>query len=169
MKPIKKIIFSAMLLVFALAAYAATAPVLQLLPNSNAVKGFGVLSGSLQYGKGDDLTKIYDGGYELYTKGGVIDAARQMYQKKKEYVEVTIHTMKSEKVAIDFLKYWQKENKIKSLTKSAASNGFLVSKPNTSAYFVKQKYFYTVSTFRSDTAAKQSVNAFVTAIAKRIK
>ena len=92
-----------------------------------------------------------------------------MYQNKKEYVEITIHTMKSGKAATDFLKYWQKENKAKTSIKSGASNGFLVSKPNVGAYYIKGKYFYTVTALGSDPKAAQYVKAFVTAIDKKIK
>lgn len=167
MKSIKIIVFSMLLLTLALAVYSASAPVIGLLPASNSVKGFSILSGSKQYAKGNELTNIYDGGYELYTKNDVIDAVRQMYQRKGEYVEVTIHTMKSQKAAMDFLNYWQKTYKVKS--QFAVSSGFIINKPTTAAYYVKNKYFYTVTSFKTDASAMQSVKAFVAVINKKIK
>jgi hypothetical protein len=156
-------------LAIAAAAHAAGTPAVQrLLPAANAVKGFTILPDSLQYGKGNDISKIYDGGYELYTRNGVIDAARQMYQRGGDYVEVTIHTMKSAKAGLGFLRYWQKEQKAKSLTKSGASTGFLVTKPNVMAYFVQGKYLVTISAFHAaDKAAKDAI-AFRTVIGKAI-
>jgi len=150
-------------------AHAAQVPAVQkLLPAANAVKGFEVLPDSLVYGKGDDLSKIYDGGYELYTKNGVIDAARQMYRRAGDYVEVTVHTMESDKAATNFLKYWQKEHKVGRLTVSEGWTGFVVTKPNVTAYFARGAYFVTVSAFHSQDKAIKDVGAFRSAISKAI-
>jgi hypothetical protein len=157
------IIVCVLLALAAASAYAAKS-VQDLLPAKNAVKGWSILSGSLTYGKGIDLTKIYDGGYELYTKNGVVDAARQMYQRGDDCVEVTIHTMKSEKAALDFLKYWQKQNKIKSLSRTKKSSYFTITKPNAAAYCVTGKYFTTISAFHSPDKAKKDVAAFMGAV-----
>ena len=135
-----------------------------LLPAKNSVKGWSILADSLQYGKGNGLTSIYNGGYELYTKNGVVDAARQMYQRGNDYVEVTIHTMKSGKAAIDFLKYWQKQNKVKSLSRTKKSSYFTLAKPNTAVYFVTGKYLTTVNAFHAAEKAKKDVMAFMNVI-----
>lgn len=165
----KRLVVISAVALLASAAYCASVPAVQkLLPSANAVKGFTIMAGSLVYGKGDDVSKIYDGGYELYTKNGVVDAARQMYQRKDDYAEVTVHTMKTPKAALDFLKYWQKENKAKTLTRSAGTMGFLVTKPNTQTYFVKGKYFVTVSAFYAADKAKADLVSFRTLIAKAI-
>ena len=148
--------------------YAAVPVVQQALPDKNAVKGFAILKGSLQYGKGTGLTKIYNGGYELYTDNGVVDAARQMYMRDSDYVEVTIHSMKSQKAAIDFLKYWQKQHKVKSLAKTKTRTGFVVTKPYVMSYFVVGKYFTTVTAFHDQAKAKKDVTAFTTAVEKNI-
>ncbi len=154
---------------FPAGAIAATTPTVQkLLPSANSVKGFTILADSLVYGKGNDISKIYNGGYELYTDNGVIDAARQMYQRGGDYVEVTVHTMKSDKAALDFLKYWQKENKAKSLAKSGGSTGFLVTKPGVTAYFVRGKYFATVSAFHAEEKAANDAATFRSVIDKAI-
>lgn len=151
------------------AAHCAPTPAVQkLLPAANAVKGFAIMANSLVYGKGSDVSKIYNGGYELYTNSGVTEAARQMYQRKDDYVEVTVHEMKSAKVSLDFLKYWQKENKVKALTKTAGITGFLVTKPNTQTYFVKGKYFVTVSAFYAADKARADLVSFRTVIGKAI-
>ena len=162
----RRFLVIALLALISAASGAQTPAVQKLLPAANAVKGFAIMPGSLAYGKANDLSRIYDGGYELYTKNGVIDAARQMYQRGGDYVEVTIHTMKSEKAALEFLKHWQKENKAKSLTKSGASTGFLVTKPSVTAYFVQGKYFATVSAFHAPEKAAKDANAFRAVISR---
>lgn len=150
-------------------ALLAASPVEKLLPGKDAVKGWSVLPGSLQYGKGDDLTKIYNGGYEVYTDNGVIDAARQMYQRGSDYIEVTIHTMKSDKAAADFLKYWQKQFKATVVSKNIRSANFFMTKPNVSRYFVSGKYFVTISAFHSGVKAANDSSAFMVAIDKSIR
>lgn len=157
------------LLVIATVAFAANVPAVQkLLPAKDAVKGFGIMPNSLQYGKGDDISKIYDGGYELYTKNGVIDAARQMYQRKDDYVEVTVHTMKSPQAALSFLKYWQKEQKAPKLSKMGRSTGFVVTKPNVMAYYVTGRYLTTVSAFHDASRATGDAKQFVKVIEAKV-
>lgn len=159
-----------LLMVSLAAAWAATAPLVQrMLPARDAVKGFAPVADSVQYGKGDDLTKIYNGGYELYTKNGVVDAARQLYQRKSDYVEVTIHTMKSKKTAADFLGYWQKQHKVVTLTRSGDSRSFLVTKPNVMSFSITGTYFATVSAFHAPEQAVADVRAFTSAVEKSIR
>lgn len=154
----------------ALACAAATTPEVQrLLPAKDAVKGWSIMPKSLQYGKGSDLSKIYDGGYELYIKNGVIDAARQMYQRADNYVEVTIHTMKSEKAASDFLKYWRKQFKATAMSKRIRSANFLVTEPNVARYFVTGRYFTTVMAFHEVEKAAKDTQAFMVAIDKSVR
>ncbi|MDH7601675.1 MAG: hypothetical protein QHI38_05955 [Armatimonadota bacterium] len=164
----KRLLFVVLLIGTGVLSAAEIPPVQKLLPAANAVKGFKLVPGSLIYAKGDDLSKIYDGGYELYTKNGVIDAARQMYQREKDYVEVTMHTMKSDKAAADFLSYWLKENKVKSASKSSGTTFFVVTKPNVTLYFVKRRYFGTVAAFYAEERAKKDVASFRDAISKLI-
>lgn len=161
------IVACAIVMLASVAAHGAKS-VQDLLPVKNAVAGWSVMPGSLEYGKGTDLTRIYDGGFELYTKAGVLDAARQMCQRGNDYVELTIHTMKSPKAALDFLKYWQKENKVKSLSRSKTSSYFTITKPNTAVYFVTGKYFTTVSAFYAQDKAKKDVAAFMGAIERNM-
>lgn len=155
------------LVLFACVVYAAEIPAVQkLLPIKGEVAGYGLVPDTLVYGKGADISSIYDGGYELYTKNGVLDAARQMYQHDKSYLEVTIHTMTSNKAALVFLKYWAKDRKGK-LQKSKFYSGFTVPKPNYMAYYAIEKYLVTVTTYGSEDKAKKNVEDFISAIAKK--
>jgi hypothetical protein len=156
------------LLVLAVSAYAAGIPAVQkLLPAANEIAGFGILKDSLVYGKGADLSKIYDGGYELYTKAGVIDAAKQMYQRGNDYVEVVVHTMKSDKAALDLVKYWAKDRGGKPVA-SKLGTGFTTTKPNVMAYYAMGRYFVTVAAFHAPEKATKDAAAFVTTIGKKI-
>ena len=159
------------LLVFsATAIFAADVPTVQrFLPTKDEIKGWSILPNSLQYGKGNDISRIYDGGYELYTKNGVIDAARQTYKNGDDYLEVTIHTMKSENAAIAFLDYWKKE--LKGTTKSKSINGpnFVITKPNVSRYFVTGKYFNIVIAFHSANKALSDTERFMAFIDRKIR
>jgi len=163
-------LFVVSVLVFMLvssAAHAAAPAVEKLLPEKGDVPGFTIMSDSLNYGKGEGITSIYDGGYELYTRNGVVDAARQMYQRRKDFVEVTVHTMKSEKAAKDFVKYWAKERQVSKVTTSKRATGFVTVKPNVMAYYAMGKYFVTVSAFYPAERATKDVNAFINVIESR--
>jgi hypothetical protein len=78
-------------------------------PKENEVKSWKIYPGSFQYAKGDQLTQIYDGGYQLYTRHGVIDAATQIYTRGDDQVQVTVHTLNSAKSAKSFYLYWKKQ------------------------------------------------------------
>ncbi len=159
-----------LLLFLANAVSATVVPTVQkFLPIKDEIKGWSVLPNSLQYGRGDDISKIYDGGYELYTKNGVIDAARQMYKHGDDYLEVTIHTMKSERAATAFLEYWKKELKGTAKSKSIKGPNFLITKPNVSRYFVTGRYFTTVVAFHSANKALGDTERFMTLIDRKIR
>lgn len=156
------------LLLLAVTAYGAATPaIVKLLPAKGDVAKFGIMSNSLTYGKGTDVSKVYDGGYELYTDHGVIDVARQMYQRDKDYIEVTVHTMKSAKLALDFVNYWAKERSGKLRTTKRYS-GFTVTKPNVMGYYAMGKYFITVSAYYPATKSVKDIEAFAQAIRKKV-
>jgi hypothetical protein len=82
----------------------------RLLPSGKAIRaGWARVPKSLQYGAGNDLTRIYDGGYQMYLDNGVVEAAQVGYQSKAGYTVLTIHTMKSAAACRSFHEYWRKE------------------------------------------------------------
>lgn len=103
---------AAILLLIGLTAAAWAGPrdsvVAKLLPQTNEIKGWSIIPRTFQYGKGDGLTEIYNGGYQLYTENGVIEAAREIYQRKDELVVVTIHRHSTQTAANKFYDYWKK-------------------------------------------------------------
>ncbi len=163
---ISALIPAAMLLIAAVSVTAA--PVLhKLLPAKDEVKGFSPMASSLTYGKGVDVSKVYNGGYEQYTSRGVVDVARQMYQRDKEFIEVTVHTMKSRKAALDFVKYWAKERGGK-LRTTKHYTGFVVTKPNVTGYYAMGSYFVTLSAYYPAAKSTKDVEAFAQAIRKKV-
>jgi len=167
-RAIRRLVLLFAILAIGLSARAANAPAVQkMLPAKGDVAGFDILKDSLIYGKGPGLADIYDGGYETYTKAGVIDAAKQMYQRGSDYVEVVVHTMKSEKAALDFVKYWAKDRGGKPVA-SKNGTGFVVKKPNTMAYYAMGKYFVTVAGFHAPEKAAKDVEAFLDVVKKKI-
>jgi hypothetical protein len=161
----KTLLVSLLIILVIVSAAYCEATCKDLLPDSGKVKSFEILKGTLQYGKGDDITKIYDGGYELYLENGVIDAARQLYQQKNDYVEVTVHTMKSAKNAKDFTMYWVKVNKAKKNVspskKKPKWETYTSQLPGTSiTYGCKGKIFFTVSTLYKGKKADKDTKKF---------
>ena len=90
-----RLIFAILITLSCMSAFAAQNPLQELFPPSG-FKGWTIVADSYAYGKGEGLTEIYDGGYKEYLDAGVIEAAKQTYQKKKAFADITIHRMKSE-------------------------------------------------------------------------
>lgn len=158
-----------MMLAIASASYAAPAAVEKLLPASGDVTGFKIMDKSLIYGKGADVSKIYNGGYELYTKNGVIDAVKQMYLRDSQYAEVAVHTMTSPKAALDFVNYWAKQRETKAVAIAKLGTGFTVTKPSIMSYYAMGKYFVTVAAYYPADKSVKDTEAFAKAVKKRIK
>lgn len=110
------------LILCAAASFAADIPtptptVVKILPATGDVKDWQVYPNTLVYANGMGLTDIYDGGYELYTKNGVADAAQQMYRRKNDIATVTVHGMDSLDSAKKFFEYWRASDKKQSTYK----------------------------------------------------
>jgi len=150
--------------------------VVKLLPKASEVKGWDISKNSLTYGAGKTLTDIYDGGYELYTKNGVLDAAQQMYRNKKDIAIVTIHRMESDKVAEKFLEYWQKSDSKQSTYKKLnipTQSYVYTADGSANAYLIRDKYFVTVNVYidgeNGRVAAEEFLKTINAGIEKLIK
>ncbi len=125
----KRFIAAAMILGSCVAfAAPASTPATKQLP-VGAAAGWKEMPSSARYVAGKDLTEIYDGGIDLYTKHGVLDAQQRIYQKRNDYLTATAHTMKSAKHAAEFVAYWKKSlGKTKSAAIPKPWNGFVMQK-----------------------------------------
>ena len=171
------------LLLLALAAslWAAGQPaVTRLLPGANdkALPGWKPLADGLQYGKGESLTNIYDGGYQDYVDAGVVDAARNLYQRGKDMVEVTVHTMKSARAAEAFFNREVKANDAKRVTfalprppgaapQPKHAMAIAATREQALGYAYAGKYYITVTSMYGGTKARKDVGHFLEVVLKK--
>jgi hypothetical protein len=154
------------------ASFAAEIPdpppdVVFLLPSDNEVAGWEIYPDTLVYVEGDELTQIYDGGFELYKSKGALRASQQMYKKGSLIATVTIDGMSSMNSAKNIFKYFQKTDKklptykkLWTLTESyiysadGSSNGNLY----------RYTFFATVMVNAEGTQGRQAAESFLKAI-----
>lgn len=148
---------------------AKTPVVKKFLPDSGDVKGVDVLKNSYIYGKGDDISKIYNGGYEYYTDNGIVDAARQMYESGGKYYEITVHTVETEKKAVSFLVKERNEKDGSNIKMTGGKRYFTVSDPGSGYYATCDKYYLSVIAFGSSDKEAQTVNKLASEVISRIK
>ena len=146
-------------------------PCARLLPSAE-LKDWKEVQGSYLYGKGEGLTSIYDGGYQTYTKAGVLEAAQKLYQKGDLYVTVTTHTMKDATAARRFVEYWRNTHrKQKSQPLNLSGIGFrLQAGGATTFYWASGRFFVTVMVTRDDRrAADEGLNVLRAVVARASK
>jgi hypothetical protein len=126
------------------------------------VSGWSVSKESTIYVGADKLPDIYDGGYEVYTKAGVLEAVRKLYMRGNESVEVTVHTMKSVEAAKAFLAARHKMELSKDAPKTAGWNRFTVSgSGSTTGYAVQGRIFIVVVSNYEGEKGKQQAAEFL--------
>ena len=155
------------LMVVAVAAVAAVAPS-KLLPSEKEVSGWKPIQGARIEAKGEDLTKIYDGGYKLYLDNGVTEAVRDVYMRKSDVMELTVHVMKSEKAAKDFFEYWRTQLKPKSVERKKTYSMFISPKPP-AGWLASGVYLVSAVPSKEGDAAAKDAKAFLTAVRKKIE
>lgn len=90
-----------------IACKAADPVAVELLPKAGDIEGWNIYPKTLVYAAGENLTKIYDGGYKRYTDNGVLDAAQQMYCSNADLAIVVVHRMKTPEAAKNFFGQWK--------------------------------------------------------------
>ncbi|MDO8588261.1 MAG: hypothetical protein Q7T82_14630 [Armatimonadota bacterium] len=142
------------------------------------LKGWKAVPDAQQYAKGKDLTDIYDGGYERYLEAGVLDAARNLYQRGPDIVEVTVHTMKSKKTAETFFDTEIKANKANRIRfslpgmRGAAAQpkhemAIAYSQEQSLGYAYAGKYYITVTSMYGGAKARNEIGGFLETILKK--
>jgi hypothetical protein len=140
----------------------ASREVLQEIAVENPVDGWNVLPDSSTYGSSDGLADIYDGGYELYTDAGVLDALRRIYVKDEEYVEITVHGMRSSQAARDFLAdRFAMETGKEAPTGSGWDRFTASGAGSTTAYCIRGLYFITVVAYHDGEKGKAQTEPFI--------
>lgn len=150
--------------------------VVKLLPKTGDVKNWEVYPDTLVYASLDDLTEIYDGDYQLYTKNGVLDAAQQMYRREEDIATVTTHRMTSPEAARKFYQYWKKSDKEQDtfkLLKTPAEAYTYTADGCANGYLYRDKFFVTVMVTAESgddrTVAEDFLKKISTAIGELIK
>ncbi|MHB0998884.1 MAG: hypothetical protein ACYC27_06525 [Armatimonadota bacterium] len=142
----------------------ANTDVVKLLPKNGDVGKWEICPETLAYAAGDDLTRIYNGGYQLYTKNGVLDAAQQMYLLGSDSVMVTVHTMTSADSAFKFYKYWKKsaiKQKTLKVVKVPGEGFIYIAGGAGNAYLYRDKYFVTVSAYIPGEKGRTAASIFM--------
>jgi hypothetical protein len=148
-------------------AMAAIAPV-KLLPAEKDVPGWKIVPGAKIEARGDDIQKIYDGGYEFYIEHGVTQAARNLYIKDGVVMEITVHTMKSAKSAKDFFTYWQKELKPQKVEQGKGYSMFTSAKPLV-GWLVSGVYCVSAVPSNAGESSSKDTRLFLLAVQKKVK
>jgi|GEM_PF-7045336 hypothetical protein len=84
-------------------ALAGDDPLLRFFPTAAEVSGLKTTGDARHCGSGEELTVIYDGGYQRYVEAGVISASQRFFQLRGGTVEVTLHQMRNQEAADAFL------------------------------------------------------------------
>ena len=145
--------------------------VVRLLPVGPEVKDWEVYPDTLVYASGNDLTEIYDGAFELYTKNGVLDAASQMYRRGDDTATVTIHRMDSVRSAVRFFEYWRRPDRKQSSFRplNVPTRAYVYSNEGaTSGRHYRDRYFVTVETYVSGGKGAEDAEGFMRSISKKI-
>lgn len=141
---------------------------LKYLVPDHLLKGWTPVKDSITYGQGSGITAIYNGGYEVYTKAGVLEALRRMYEQKGLYAEVTVHRMKSSDAARAFLAARYKTETHLKAPSSKTFRRFTVSgSGSVTAYSVEGVWFLTIGVFESSDKGKRAAADMLTALEKR--
>ncbi|MGC8783284.1 MAG: hypothetical protein ACP5RN_02700 [Armatimonadota bacterium] len=145
-------------------------PCAKLLPAAE-LKGWKEVRGSYLYGKGEGLTGIYNGGYQLYLKNGVQEAAQKLYQRDGVFATVTTHTMKDASAASKFVDYWRNAHrKQKPQSLKITGTGFWIQSDGaTTFYWAKGRFFVTVMVMRDDRQAVDAGLEVLRTIAGKVK
>jgi len=117
-------------------ALAASDPLLRFFPTAAEVPGLTATGDARHCGGGEELTVIYDGGYQRYVEAGVTGASQRFFQLAGATVEVTLHQLKTEDAAARFLTSLCKDIKasVQNLPLKHARGSLCVSAGQDSAY-----------------------------------
>lgn len=143
----------------------------RLLPSGKAIRaGWVEVKKSFQYGAGKDLTKIYDGGYQMYLDHGVVDAGQVGYKSKAGYTVLTLHTMKSPAACRSFYDYWRKEaaDQGRVTTIKVAEGAFVYhpSKSSTYAYLRNGRYLLIADVSLGGAIGVKVLRSFLESVSK---
>ncbi|MEJ2108347.1 MAG: hypothetical protein P8Z37_00240 [Acidobacteriota bacterium] len=134
----------------------------------NPVDGWNVMPDSTVYGHGDGLTDIYNGGYQTYTRAGVMDALRRIYVHGDDYIEVTVHGMESASSARKFLADRYRMETGETAPDDTDWDHFTVSPSGAvTAYAARGRWFIMVVSYLEGNQGKELTAVFMEALNER--
>ena len=143
---------------------------LMAIAADGAVSGWSAVPESTTYAAGDGIAEIYDGGYEVYTNAGVVDALRRMYAHGEEFVEVTVHGMKSSRSARAFLADRYRMETGKDAPAGPDWDRFTASGAGgTTAYAMRDRYLIIVVAYSEGDKGKAETVPFVKSLDENAK
>lgn len=141
-------------------------PLLRHFPTEKDVPGLQAM-GEGRHASGEDLTLIYDGGYQRYLDAGVVQASQRFYRLSGGTVEITLDQMKSPAAAESFFSSLCRDIKATptALARAKKAKQCLTSRDGSAyGYLAVGNLLALVSFDRSD---EKSVTALLQAIAGR--
>jgi hypothetical protein len=162
--------FIALVVLGSFPAVAASRDDLLAIAADSPVEGWTAVPDSTTYAQGDGLAEIYDGGYEVYTGAGVVDALRRLYIRGEEYIEVTVHAMKSSRSAREFLADRYRMETGKNAPTGSDWNRFTaIGMGGATAYAVEDRYLITVVAYSEGDKGKEQTALFVKSLVENAR
>jgi len=143
-------------------------PLLRFFPTPADVPGLKAMGDVRHCGAGEELTLLYDGGYQRYVQAGVISASQRFFRLANGTVETTVHQMTSEGAAERFLSSLCKDIKasVQDLPLKQAKGRLCVSAGQDSAYgYLALGKLLAVASF--DRGEIKTTRAILRAVAER--
>src|SRR5512142_3220145 len=148
------------------ACLAAKQDLAKVMP-ADMVKDWKPVNGSEVYAsRGQELTVIYDGGYQEYTNAGVTEALRRVYQNGKHYIEVTSHLMKTPRAARAFVADRYKRDKHASLP-AKASRYTIATDGAVTGYAASGRLLFITVTPDDSSVSRKATEQFLSAMQAR--
>jgi hypothetical protein len=149
-------------------ALASADPLLRFFPTAVQLPGLKAMGDARHCGGGEELTAIYDGGYQRYVQAGVTSASQRFFRLQGGTVEVTLHQMKTEDAAQKFLASLCNDIKapVQNLPLKQANGSLCLSAGQDSAYgYLALGKLLAMSSF--DRGDPKAARALLRAIAER--
>ncbi len=134
--------------------------------------GWSEMASARVVAKGDKgLMNLYNGGYEVYTKAGVLEAAQGIWSKGSTYVTLTVHLMQRPGQGAAFVNYWKKlAMKDKPKATKAPGVGFTAGGNGAvNAWWADGRWFVTINVMPIDRNAESLANQVLDAVRKALK
>lgn len=147
-------------------------PIVSALPTEKELQGWKPMADALVHVKGAELTQLYNGGFEVWTSRGVLEAAAQTYKKDKLYMTITAHRLSTPAKAKAIVAYWkakQKESRPSTLNIAGGTGYWVQAAGATNLYWQQSQYYATFEIPKATPEAKAASLAARAVWSKKLK